>query len=1116
MSSEIEVPETPNWLKDLEEKRERRLKARLGHEAGAGAPCLKCEDKCPGLDLHFWRKACKICRCPKEEHDVPDDDVYGWAQFQLLGSKPSKVKTKIVLPGKKDEVELEWAPKGHKETIDKYLKTLPPESLPVKGSQAAQERKQLLQKQIPVHDIDPSLCHELNEEEVKKMEDYIDHVKKSSVGVGQIVNLSSVIKANLHNISPQEAHIIASRYSKGIPFSELVKLQAGLAKNLENLTLNSPKKTPLKEMQPVNPIQQETLQNPLHASKFKDITQPWYSNTSPGKGTTSAQYSENVQRQQKPDYAIDKKLLQGTNFDPSKTPSQFLGYHTPGYRPKDQYGFENPYFNQPKYEEQNPQAPKSVKDLIYSTYDPDKGPVPQDEGSSRSFNPKDSGYNSNLVPNTYKHDPSVFQSMPMDPAKTIPQGIPRFDPLTGKLIKEDHRYPQKISSGPHLPRFDPETGKYIKEDLKYPQNIAGGAIFDPVTGKYLAERLKGPEGALSRVDPITGKLIPGYQSAQMPRYDPKTGKYIEEDARYPQNIAGGAIYDPITGNYLAETREGPGGALSMIDPVTGKLSSGYQSMPRYDPETGKYIEGGSYYPGNMEGGKVIDPVTGQPIPGHHVGQMPRYDPETGKYIEGGSNYPGNMKGGGVIDPVTGQPIPWHHVGQMSRYDPETGKYIQEDPRYPKNILGRTIFDPVTGKYLPDTGAGEYDPITGKPIPGHHFNQLPRFDPETGKYIEDDPRYQQRLADSRVFDPITGKYLSDNERGAELDPITGKPRFDPESGKYLADPKSQEVAKPYNPNTSKYITDDVPLFDPVTGKYIPEDQRLPNSDSKKPSVLESIRRFENAMSPKGLNKLRKPLCDLQPGQINVSEDYLEPHMVNIGAIQDINPEIRAATTKLNPGFEDQNEDNNADYSPDSIREILNNIKLPDCHYCKKPFEENEFAVTIDRANVLFHAQCFKCAGCNQSLADNIYFYYKDTNNVYCGRDYAKIMGYPRCSACDELIFTKEYCLAENSTFHLKHFCCFQCDTPLAGQDYTLEDEKPYCLPCFETSKAAKCSTCENVIKPDEMGCQLNGVHFHAEDRCFRCIVCSVPLMGKKMLLRNEKLYCSHECFNTGKK
>lgn len=45
-----------------------------------------------GLDLHFWRKICKNCKCGKENHDVNDDDIYGWAQFQLLGSKPNKSK----------------------------------------------------------------------------------------------------------------------------------------------------------------------------------------------------------------------------------------------------------------------------------------------------------------------------------------------------------------------------------------------------------------------------------------------------------------------------------------------------------------------------------------------------------------------------------------------------------------------------------------------------------------------------------------------------------------------------------------------------------------------------------------------------------------------------------------------------------------------------------------------------------------------------------------------------------------------------------------------------------------------------------------------------------------
>lgn len=48
MGEEVENVEAPNWLKELEAKREQRLKVKLGHEAGAGAPCLTCEEKCPG------------------------------------------------------------------------------------------------------------------------------------------------------------------------------------------------------------------------------------------------------------------------------------------------------------------------------------------------------------------------------------------------------------------------------------------------------------------------------------------------------------------------------------------------------------------------------------------------------------------------------------------------------------------------------------------------------------------------------------------------------------------------------------------------------------------------------------------------------------------------------------------------------------------------------------------------------------------------------------------------------------------------------------------------------------------------------------------------------------
>lgn len=198
MTEEVEAPK---WMKDLEAKRERRLKTKLGHESGAGAPCLSCLDGCPGLDLHFWRKVCKNCKCGKESHDIQDDDQFGYAQFHLLGSKPNK-PSKIRLPGKKDELELEWMPKGQKDAVEHFLKTLPADLLPIKGSTAAQNRKERLLKQIPLHDIDPTFCHDLTEPELKQMNDYIKDVKDNIVGQGEIIRLtdSDVIADKMMNL----------------------------------------------------------------------------------------------------------------------------------------------------------------------------------------------------------------------------------------------------------------------------------------------------------------------------------------------------------------------------------------------------------------------------------------------------------------------------------------------------------------------------------------------------------------------------------------------------------------------------------------------------------------------------------------------------------------------------------------------------------------------------------------------------------------------------------------------------------------------------------------------------------------------------------------------------
>lgn len=91
----VETPTAPEWLSKLESRRELLKRSKLGHESGAGAPCNECQDKCPGLDLHFWRKVCRNCMCRKDQHMCPDDEATGWAQFEILGQIRAKPACKL-------------------------------------------------------------------------------------------------------------------------------------------------------------------------------------------------------------------------------------------------------------------------------------------------------------------------------------------------------------------------------------------------------------------------------------------------------------------------------------------------------------------------------------------------------------------------------------------------------------------------------------------------------------------------------------------------------------------------------------------------------------------------------------------------------------------------------------------------------------------------------------------------------------------------------------------------------------------------------------------------------------------------------------------------------------
>ncbi|KAK2838361.1 hypothetical protein Q7C36_013175 [Tachysurus vachellii] len=181
----------------------------------------------------------------------------------------------------------------------------------------------------------------------------------------------------------------------------------------------------------------------------------------------------------------------------------------------------------------------------------------------------------------------------------------------------------------------------------------------------------------------------------------------------------------------------------------------------------------------------------------------------------------------------------------------------------------------------------------------------------------------------------------------------------------------------------------------------------------------------------------------------------------------------------------------------------------CHHCHMNMNHGDPAVYAERAGYdkLWHPGCFVCCTCNELLVDMIYFWKK--GKLYCGRHYGDSEK-PRCGGCDELIFSNEYTQAEGQNWHLKHFCCFDCDCVLAGETYVMENDKPVCQPCYMKNHAVHCVSCKKPIEPEAQRVSFGEHHWHAEPQCFQCSGCSKCLVGQRFMALQGKLVCSVEC------
>ncbi|XP_040574172.1 prickle planar cell polarity protein 3-A [Lepeophtheirus salmonis] len=216
--------------------------------------------------------------------------------------------------------------------------------------------------------------------------------------------------------------------------------------------------------------------------------------------------------------------------------------------------------------------------------------------------------------------------------------------------------------------------------------------------------------------------------------------------------------------------------------------------------------------------------------------------------------------------------------------------------------------------------------------------------------------------------------------------------------------------------------------------------------------------------------------------------------------------------------------------------LKSQTLPECGKCGNLVQGIGILATRLGLDSFWHPSCFTCSTCDELLVDLKYCINLD--KLFCERHYAENFK-PRCSACDELIFSGQYTKALGKDWHCHHFCCWHCDANLTGNRYvltgkgttaphthssststtptnnhqplpssrnifSLTDDHPCCLSCFEQNFTHVCINCEKVIGLDSKDMSYKDNHWH--EGCFVCGKCRITLVDSPFAAKESRIFC----------
>jgi hypothetical protein len=129
---------------------------------------------------------------------------------------------------------------------------------------------------------------------------------------------------------------------------------------------------------------------------------------------------------------------------------------------------------------------------------------------------------------------------------------------------------------------------------------------------------------------------------------------------------------------------------------------------------------------------------------------------------------------------------------------------------------------------------------------------------------------------------------------------------------------------------------------------------------------------------------------------------------------------------------------------------------------------------------YHPDCFVCVSCQQPFPEGEFLVHE--GQPFCDPCHNELFAV-RCSSCQQPV-TGRCIEVGNKKWHVEHFACEACGTPLAGKPYKEDDGSIFCSTC----KAARARRVEKD----------NGM----------CGQCKMPIIGEYIMLRGQRMHPKH--------